>query len=161
MGTGYRILVFAHLLCVIGGFGFLGYSGLMLVAGRRRAAALGTLEATLTVGVLAETLVYGAIVFGIAAVGSSHAWGFGQAWVIISLALTVADIGVLHGVIRPAQRTYASLARALVSVGNPLAERPPEVGRIEALERRIALGWGAFNLVAVVVVGLMVFHPGA
>ncbi len=161
VGTGYELLLTLHLLCVIGGFGFLAYTGLTLVVGRRRGASVGTLEVTLQVSGLAELLVYGAFVFGGAAVGSSKVWGFGQTWVSTALALFVVDIGILHAVIKRSQREYVALARSLVSASSLPAGRPPAVDRIEDLERRIALGWGAFNLVAVVVVLLMVFQPGA
>jgi hypothetical protein len=161
VGTGYNLLLTLHLICVIGGFGFLAYSGLTLLVGRRRGAAIGTLEVTMQVSVLAELLVYGAFVFGVAAVGSSQAWGFGQTWVSLALALFVVDIGILHAVIRRSQRQYLSLARTLASVAAPSPTRPPEVDRIEGLEKRIALGWGLFNTVAVIVVFLMVFQPGA
>jgi hypothetical protein len=160
VGTGYQLLLTLHLLCVIGGFGFLAYSGLTLVVGRHRGAALGTLLVTQQVSGLAELLVYGAFLFGIGAVGSDKAWGFGQTWVAVALALYVADIGILHAVIKKSQREYVALARKLAAVESPVPGRPPEVGRIEHLERRISLGWGAFNVLAVVVVFLMVFKPG-
>ena len=161
MGTGFDVLLTLHLLCVVGGFGYLAYSGLTLVVGRRSGAALGTLEVSLQVGGLAELLVYGAFVFGVAAVGSSHHFGFGETWVWVSMALYLAAIGVLHGVIRRAQRQYAALARQVADTGGPVAGIAPELRRIEQLERRIAGGWGVFNIVVVAVLVLMVFRPGA
>jgi uncharacterized membrane protein len=161
VGTGYDILLSLHLLCVVGGFGYLAYSGLTLILGRRRGASIGTLEVTLQISTLAELLVYGAFVFGIAAVGSSHVWKFSQTWVSAALALYLVDVAILHAVIRRSQREYVGLARALATTAAPIPGRPPEVDRIEALERRIALGWGGFNVIAVVVVFLMVFQPGA
>jgi hypothetical protein len=175
VGNGYKLLLTLHLLCVIGGFGYLAYTGFTLLVGRHRGAAVGTLEVTLQVSVLAELLVYGALVFGVAAVGSSQAWGFGQTWVYLALILYLVDIGLLHAIIRPAQREYSTLAHrlaaapsgpatALSALAAALPELrsgpPPEVGRIESLEKRIALGWGLFNIVVVAVVFLMVFKPG-
>lgn len=160
MSTGFQLLLTLHLLCVIGGFGYLAYSGVTLVVGRRRGAAIGTLEVTLQVGVLAELLIYGAVVFGIAAVGSSGRWTFQQTWVWSALILYVVAIGILHGLIKRSQREYASLARQLSEVG-PVRQRPPEIDRIESLEQRIAVGWGVFNLLVVAVVCLMVWKPGA
>jgi hypothetical protein len=160
VGTGYNLLLTLHLLCVIGGFGFLAYSGLALVAGRYRGAPVGTLEVTLQLNGLAELLVYGAFVFGIAAVGSSKVWKFSQTWVYLAFALYLVDIGILHAVIKKSQREYVSLARKLASIEVAVPGRPAEVGRIEDLERRIAVGWGVFNVVVVVVVFLMVFRPG-
>lgn len=162
MGTGFDIFLLLHLLCVVGGFGYLAYSGLTLVLGRRRGAGLGTLEVTLQVGALAELLVYGAFVFGVAAVGSSgRHFGFGEAWVWVSMVLYAAAIGVLHGVVRPGQKEYAALARRVAASEGPIATIAPEVRRIERLEQRIAGGWGVFNIVVVAVLVLMVFRPGA
>ncbi|MHB8506377.1 MAG: hypothetical protein ACYDEN_11785 [Acidimicrobiales bacterium] len=161
MGTGFDILLTLHLFCVVGGFGYLAYSGLTLVVGRRRGAALGTLEVTLQVGGLAELLVYGAFVFGVAAVGSSHRFGFGETWVWASTTLYLVAIGVLHGVIRRSQKEYVAAARQLTETRGPVAGIAPEVRRIERLEQRIAGGWGVFNLVVVAVLVLMVFRPGA
>ncbi len=161
MGTGYDILLTLHLICVIGGFGYLAYSGLTLVAGRRRGAAVGTLEITLQVGVLAELLVYGAVIFGIGAVGSSHAWKFSQTWVWLAIILYVVDLGVLHAVIKKGQRQYKSLATALADHTGPTPDRPAAADRIEGLERRVALGWGVFNVVTIAVVALMVWRPGS
>jgi uncharacterized membrane protein len=160
VGIGYNLLLTLHLICVIGGFGFLAYSGLTLVVGRHRGAAIGTLEVSLQMSVLAELLVYGAFIFGLAAVGSSDAWKFGQTWVYLALVLYVVDVGILHAVIKPGQREYAAVAHRLTSVDAPGAGRPPEVGRIDQLEKRIGLGWGLFNVIAIAVVFLMVFQPG-
>jgi uncharacterized membrane protein len=159
--TGYDILLTLHLLCVIGGFGFLGYTGLTLVVGRRRGASVGTLEVALQVGQLAELFVYGAALFGIGAVGSSHGWKFGQTWIWLALVGYVIDIGLLHAVIKKSQREYVGLAQRLAEVGGRSKERPPEVARIESIERRISLGWGGFNVVTIAVVALMVWRPGA
>jgi hypothetical protein len=161
VGTGYEILLTLHLLCAIGGFGYLAYSGLALQLGRRRGAAIGTLEVLSQISGLAELLVYGAFVFGVAAVGSSHSWSFSQAWVIAALALYLAALGVLHGMIRPARKEYTALAAALVAKEAPSPGPPPEVDRIASLERRIVRGWGIFNVVVVAVVVLMVVRPGA
>ena len=161
MGTGYDLLVTLHLLCVIGGFGFLAYTGFTLAVGRHRGAAVGTLEVTLQVSALAELLIYGALVFGVAAVGSSHVWGFGQTWVYLALTLYLVDIAILHGVIRSSQREYAALATGLAAAPPASgAGPPPELARIDQLERRIGVGWGVFNIIVVAVVFLMVFKPG-
>ncbi|HET9070418.1 MAG TPA: DUF2269 family protein [Acidimicrobiales bacterium] len=160
MGPGYDVLLVLHLLCVIGGFGYLAYSGLVLVLGRRRGASLGTLEVTQQVGTLAEMLIYGAFVFGIAAVGSSHRWHFGDTWVWVSIVLFVVAVGLLHGVIRRSQREYAALANRVAASSGPVASDDPQVVRIERLERRLVAGWGAFNLFVVAVVALMVVRPG-
>jgi uncharacterized membrane protein len=161
VGPAYDALLVAHLICVVGGFGYLGYGGLVLTLGRRRGAALGTLEVTQQVGALAELAVYGAFVFGVAAIGVSGRWSFSQTWVWISMALYLAAIGVLHGVVRAGQREYTTLARRVAASSGPVAREDADVVRIESLERRIVAGWGVFNLVVTAVLVLMVVRPGA
>jgi hypothetical protein len=89
--AGFRIVVLLHLLCVIGGFGGLAYNGLYLTLARRRAVGAGeVVEVNRQVSGLAELLVYGAVLFGLAAVGSSRSVdGFDQAWVVAALYLMV------------------------------------------------------------------------
>jgi hypothetical protein len=164
VSTWYHVLLLVHLLCVIGGFGTLAYNGLYLSLARRRgpASSLGALELNQLVSVPAELLVYGAFVFGIAAVAaSSSTWKFSQAWVSAAFALFIVDVGILHGLVKPAQRRYVALCGRLVSAGPEVEPRTTEVATLTALEKRISLGWGLFNLIVVVVVYLMVFKPGA
>lgn len=162
MGTGFKVLVGLHLVCVIGGFGLLAYGGLYLSLARRRGPdAAGLMEVNRLVSALAELLVYGAVLFGLAAVGASgRAYRFTQLWVWLAFALYVADVGVLHGLIKPTQRQYASTMAELATTPETPSVRPPQVARLDELERRIGLGWGAFNVVVLAVVFLMVFKPG-
>lgn len=165
MGTAYHLLVLGHLLCVIAGFGALAYNGLFLSLARRRGAAgLTAMDVNRQVSGLAELLVYGAFLFGVAAVATSSShWTFGQGWVAAALGLFVVDVGILHGVIKRNQRRYLALADRLAALSLDAGGRPGagDVARLDSLERRVAAGWGAFNLVVVAVVYLMVFRPGA
>lgn len=164
MGTWLKALVALHLVCVVGGFGYLAYSGVTLIVGRRRGAALGTLEVTIQVSALAELLLYGAFLFGVAAVGASSTWNFGQTWVWLALLIYLAAIGVLHGAVRRPRREYVALARKLASASSPSGQglvAHSDVERVESLERRISAAWGAFNVLTVVAICLMVFKPGA
>lgn len=163
MGTVYNVLFVAHLVCVIGGFGGLAYSGLYLaLASRRGPDALAVVDVNRQVGQLAELLVYAAFLLGLALIRSSHAmWSFSQAWVPIAVVLFVVAISVLHGLIRPAQRRYRTVAEALTAVTVPYESVvPPEVATLDGLARRISVGWATFDLVAVGIVVLMVFKPG-
>jgi hypothetical protein len=126
---------------------------------------VAALEVNQQVSGMAEMLVYGAFLFGIAAVAASSShWTFGQAWVSAAFALFLVDVGILHGLIRPAQREYRALAArlAMASVGGAGGDAGPAEGeRLGALERRASLGWGVFNLIVVAVMYLMVFKPGS
>ncbi|MBO0693484.1 MAG: hypothetical protein J2P58_11350 [Acidimicrobiaceae bacterium] len=168
MSTTYRILVMAHLLCVVAGFGSLAYNGLFLSLARRRGGpGIAAVEINGQVSGFAELLIYGAFLFGIAAVAtSSSRWDFGQAWVSAAFALFIVAVGVLHGLIKRSQREYLTLARRhattpAMASGAGSTDASPEVAQLNALEKRISLGWGLFNVIVVVVIYLMVFKPGA
>jgi hypothetical protein len=166
VGTAYWLLVLGHLLCVVGGFGALAYNGLFLSLARRRGAAgAAALEVNQQVSGMAEMLVYGAFLFGIAAVAASSShWSFSQAWVSTAFGLFLVDVGILHGLIKRSQREYQALSTRLAAVpaGGVGGEAgPADVERLDALERRVSVGWGLFNLIVVAVVYLMVFKPGS
>jgi hypothetical protein len=164
-------MLLAHLLCVIGGFGSLAYNGLYVSLARRRGSAgAAALDINRQVSGLAELLIYGAFLFGIAAVATSQStWKFSQAWVWLAFALFILDVGILHGLIRRSQREYLALTARLASLpayqagGDSGGGAPPpaEVARLTAMEKRVSLSWGLFNFIVVVVVYLMVFRPGA
>ncbi len=161
--TGFRIFVLLHLVCVVGGFGALAYNGLYLsLARKRKVGTAAVVEVNRQVSGLAELLVYGVGLFGIAAVGSSNStYGFGEAWVSAALVLYVTDLAILHGWIRRHQRRYAAVSAALVAAtATPVTGRPPEIAEMAVLERRIAAGWGVFNAIVLIVIYLMVFTPG-
>ncbi|HET6965177.1 MAG TPA: hypothetical protein VFH58_10430 [Acidimicrobiales bacterium] len=163
MGTGFHVLVLLHLICVVGGFGGLAYNALYMSLAQRRPAG-GTsavLEVNRMVSGLAEALVYAAVLFGIAAVGASHKHiGFGDAWVSAALAVAVAAVGVLHGWIRPNQRRYAAVVEKLETPAGAGESRETEVADLRSYEKRVGLGWGAFNVLVIGAVYLMVFQPG-
>ena len=166
MSTGFKVLVLLHILCVVGGFGSLAYNGLYLSLAQRRAAG-GTsavLEINKMVSGLGELLMYAALLFGIGAVGASQSHvKFGDAWVSAALAVFVVDIAVLHGWLRPNHRRYSEVVGRLekpLAEGETLESREGEVGVLRSLERRVGIGWGAFNLLVIGALYLMVFRPG-
>ncbi|HUY60457.1 MAG TPA: hypothetical protein VMW49_01145 [Candidatus Dormibacteraeota bacterium] len=55
----------------------------------------------------------------------------------------------------------AAVMVGLAAVGASDGTWPVIVAGLEQHERRVALGWGVFNLAVVVVVVLMAFKPGA
>ena len=163
MSTGYNVLVLLHLLCVVGGFGGLAYNGLYLLLSRRRNGAAVVLEINGLVSSLSELLTYAAFVLGLAAIGASHStYKFSQAWVSAAFAIFLALVGIHHGFIRPQRRRYDTLSAELAGRSPaPSGERPSdELSALERLEKRIALGWGVFNIGVVVIIYLMVFKPG-
>ena len=166
-GSFYRLLVLLHVVCAVGGFGALVYGGLVLELARRRgeAAAAGVLAVYGQISQLGEILVYGVLLFGIGAVvASGHRRSFSQAWVAAGLAVLVVMVGVLHGLVRPAERRYrhAMLELAQLPVATPPA-RPAGMAELQAqldgLRRRVSAGWGAFNVLLLGALYLMVFKP--
>lgn len=163
MGTGFDVLVLFHVICVVGGFGGLAYNALyMSLAQRRRAGGTSAvLEVNRMVSGLAEALVYAAVLFGVGAVGASHKHiGFGDAWVSAALAVAVVAIGVLHGWIRPNQRRYSAVVDQLETPAAAGVSRDEEVAALRSYEKRVGLGWGAFNVLVIGALYLMVFQPG-
>jgi hypothetical protein len=166
MTVGFRILVMLHILCVIGGFGAVAYNGLYASLAHRRASggqgSGAILEVNTLVSALAELVIYAALLFGIAAVAASHsAVKFSQAWVSAAFAIYLVDIGILHGWIRRNQRLYMAVAAQVEAANPPPGSRPDGLADLDRLEKRVALGWGAFNVLVVVAVYFMVFKPGS
>lgn len=167
MGTAFDVLVLLHVLCIIGGFGGLVYNGLYLSLAQRRpgGGTSAVLEVNRLVSSLGEALIYAALLFGIGTVAASHKKiGFGDAWVSAAFGAYVAILGVLHGWIRPNWRRYSAVVGRLekpVEPGEVLQARQADVETLKALERRVGLGWGVFNLLLIGAVYLMVFTPGS
>ncbi|MHB1497282.1 MAG: hypothetical protein ACYCXN_05155 [Acidimicrobiales bacterium] len=166
-GTGwpYHLLVLLHIICAVGGFGAVMYRGFSLDLARRQgsagAAEAGVLAVQGQVSQFAEILIYGVVVFGVAAIGESgHSSQFSKAWVIAGLVVYFVMLGVLHGMVRPAERSYRStlLELAQVPPTKPPA-RPPQFAQLDSLRRRISAGTGLFNVLLIGALYLMVFKP--
>ena len=108
-----------------------------------------------------EVLLYGAGVFGVvaAATGGSRT-SFARPWVSAALVVFVVMVGLLHGLVRPAERRYraAMLELAQAPAMAPPA-RPPQLAELDRLYRRIGVGMGLFNILLLGVIYLMVFKP--
>jgi hypothetical protein len=164
VSTGFKVLLFLHVLCVIGGFGALAYNALYMNLAQRRAGG-GTgavIEVNRLVSGLAEMLVYAALLFGIGAVSAGHpSIGFGDAWVSAALGVYLADVALLHAWIRPRQRGYADVVGRLEAPPVQGVSRDGDVAELKKLERQVSFGWAAFNILVVGAVYLMVFQPGS
>jgi uncharacterized membrane protein len=162
-GWLYQFFVLLHIICAVGGFGGLFYGAFVLDLARRRgdAAAAGVLTVYGQVSRVAEVLVYGVAVFGAAAISQSgHQSDFNKPWVYAAVGVFVVMVGVLHGLVRPAERHYrrTMLELAQMPAVAPPA-RPPQLARLEALNRRIGAGMGIFNVALLGALYLMVFKP--
>ena len=164
-GWAYNLLVLLHIICAVGGFGAMMYRGFVLDLARRRgnagAAEAGVIVVYGQISQFAEILIYGVVVFGVAAIGESgRPTEFHHAWVIAALVVYFIMVGVLHGMVRPAERAYRRTVLELAQVPpvTPPA-RPPQLARLDNLHRRISGGTGLINVLLLGVLYLMVFQP--
>lgn len=164
-GWLYQLLVLLHIVCAVGGFGAMMYRGFVLDLARRRgsagAAEAGVIAVYGQVSQFAEILIYGVVVFGVAAIGESgHSAEFHRAWVVAALVVYFVMVGVLHGVVRPAERAYRRTILELAQVPpvKPPA-RPPQLAQLDSLHRRISGGTGLVNVLLLGALYLMVFKP--
>jgi len=146
-GAGYRLMLLLHILSVLVGFGPWMLNGVLPA----RAAKLSDGEsrvvnlANFTVSRASQFGMYAALIFGMGTLGlaKKHTIDFSDAWVSVSLVLWIAIIGVLHGLVLPAQRQLGA-----------------GEGDRAKLTQRQSLGVSIINLLVIVVVVLMIFEPG-
>jgi hypothetical protein len=146
-GGAYKVFLALHLLSVIVGFGPWFLNGLIpaRALGAEAGEGQSLSRANLQVSTISQYAIYGVIVFGAATLGSAHKHtiDFGDAFVYVSIILWVGIVGVLHGLILPAQRGLAAGS-----------------GDRAALTQRQSLGAAALNLLVLVAIVLMVWEPG-
>ncbi len=162
-GGLYKFFVLLHVVCVVGGFGAIIYRSFVLDLARRRGyvVAAGVLGVFAQVAQLGEFLLYGAGLFGIlaAATGGSQT-SFSRPWVGAALGVFVVMVGTLHGLVRPAERRYrAALLELAQTPAMAPPARPPQLGELDRLYRRIGVGMGVFNALLLGALYLMVFKP--
>lgn len=150
----YALFKILHLVTVVYGIGGVGLNGLYgakaKAAGPNGGAAIG--QANYDVSMVAEKLIYAIPVTGIIMlfVNDGHGWELSDTWVSLSIALYVVALGISHAVVMPSHKRM----NELMASGPPNAET-------EALEKKLAAGGMALNLLAVAIIVLMVWKPGA
>lgn len=160
--VAFQVLVFLHIACAVGGFGGLVYRALGLELARHRgdAATAGVLDVYGQVSGVAEALVYGVFVFGLAALAVGHGHEFHKPWAPIAAGVYIVMLGLLHGVVKPAEKRYrATLLDLAQSPAVAPPARPPHRAELDRLYRRLSGGMGAFNILLLVALYLMVFKP--
>ena len=149
-GGLYNFFVLLHVVCVVGGFGAIVYRSFVLDLARRRGYAVAA-------GVLG---VFGQVVAGrrvpalrgrpvrvLAAVTGGSQTSFSRPWVGAALGVYVVMVGVLHGLVRPAERRYrAALLELAQTPAMAPPARPPQLAELDRLYRRIGAGMGIFNV---------------
>jgi uncharacterized membrane protein len=160
-GSLYRLLLLLHIGCAVLGFGALAFNGVLRLRARDHDGdvELFILDENAFVTRIAEYLVYGVLVFGLlVSLTSQSEWLPSQSWLSLSILLYMIELGLLHGIIHRKEREYRSLLRK-VNAGRA-DDTSDEVAQLERLEQQISWGWGAFDVVFLVILYLMVFTPG-
>ena len=159
MGTNsgiYKLLFLLHLIAVVGGLGTVVLNGVYAAKAKATGGQGGTAisVANYEVSGVAEKLIYTIPLWGILMVlVSDDAIEFGDTWIWLSMLLYVVAIGISHAVMIPGHRRYNELAAA---------EGGPSVGtEAQGLEKKLAGGGTALNLLLVVLIALMIWKPGA
>jgi uncharacterized membrane protein len=164
--TGYRIVLVAHILFAIVGFGAVVLNGVYAAQMRSRKGpgALAIFEANFKVSKIGQYCIYVVFVLGLALVGmSDKAWKFDQTWIWLSITLYVIATGISHGLLWPRVRRVGVLMREMVNAGPPAGAGgpPPQALELEKIGPQLAMLGMTLNLFLVAILVLMVFRPGA
>ena len=167
MGTGstlYRLVLLAHIIVAVVGFGGLFTHTLYTARALRMPAepARVVLGATASAAKVAHYALYALLAFGIALVAlSDGAIGFGATWISASFVVWFVIVGAAHGLVRPTIARLQERAEALaddVATGGSrtLADDTEAIG----LTGRLRAGDGLIELLLLVALGLMIWQPG-
>jgi hypothetical protein len=166
--TAYRIVLLLHILCAIIGFGAVILNGIYGREAKKRPGpgGLAIAEANYTVSSIAEYFIYAVFVFGLGLVGlSDKVWKFSQTWIWLAVVLYVIGIGVSHGVLFPSARRMKALVAEMVAAGPPPADAPPgpppQAAEMGQLEKKLGAASTFLHVLLVVIIGLMIWKPGA
>ena len=155
----FELLVFLHLVAVVVGIGTVFLNGVYANISMKRQGAegLAVSEANFEVSALAEKFIYAIPVFGILAVlASDDAYDFAETWIWLSTLLYVIAIGISHSIVIPGHRRMNELSRAMGSGQGGQAEGE----EMASIGKRMAPAGLALDLLALVIIGLMVWKPG-
>ena len=142
--TGFRIFLLLHILAVIVAFApafvWPVASVRLKKAGKQPGPIIGSMAAGNTAQVHGPALVLAGL-FGFAMIGmSDKAWKFSQSWVSAALVVWLAMIGLVFGLMLP-------------------AEKKAHAGD-EAAEKRISMVGGILHLLLLVMLYVMIWKPG-
>jgi len=155
----FKFVLLLHLLTVIVGFGGVMLNALYVRQAQRRPGAdgLAVLEANFAVSSVAEKVIYAVPILGLALIGmSDKLYKFSQTWVWLSLLLFIVGVGIVHGLVIPAEKKTMALLRRQVD-GDADPSIPTE---LESLGKKRDIGGMTLSLILVVIVYLMVWRPG-
>jgi hypothetical protein len=170
MGTNsgiYKLLLVAHILCAIIGFGAVYLNALygQQVRKRRGREGLAVYEANFFVSGVGQYFIYAVFVFGILLVlTSDDAWKFSQTWVWLAMALYIVALAVSHGILLPTVKRMGVLMREMVDAGPPAggapAGPPPQAAEMETLGKRVGATGAFLDIMVIVILAIMIWKPG-
>jgi uncharacterized membrane protein len=162
-----KLLLLLHLTCVVVGIGGVMLNGVYGIQAKNRPGpgGLAITEANEAVSKIAEYFIYGIPVFGILLVLRIDGFEFSQTWIGLSILLYIVALGISHGVMFPTVKKMVALQRELVAMGPPPAGAPaggppPQVAQLEAHGKKLGTFGPMLNIIAVAIIGLMIWKPG-
>ncbi len=108
-------------------------------------------------------IIYTVPLFGFGLIGvSDGVWEFSQTWILLSMVLYAVALTVALTILKPTAKDQIALMKELT--GGPASGAasgpPPQVARLEANGKKLAMA-GTFNsVVLVVIIALMIWKPG-
>ena len=145
----YDVLLLAHIVCAIGGFGANGLAGLY-ASQLYPTASEGALKYFSSPKFYAEKLIYLVPVFGLIMISVSHGVSeLAKPWIIFGLGTWIIAIGVAQVLVWPAERGVAQA----VSAGAGGSD-------VKILARRLARGAMILDVIFLVTFVLMIAQPG-
>ncbi len=163
--TGYRLLLFGHLLCVIVGF---GSTFVYPIIGNHASKVRGVGAAEISNAseksgkFLTEPFILGAGAFGIAMAAMGSTYDFGTKFVQMALGIYVVALVFSFGVHIPNLGKMNKLANELAAMGPPpagAAGPPPQAVEMEKRGNDARRNGGILSLLFVVILVLMVWKP--
>jgi uncharacterized membrane protein len=161
------VLLLLNITSVVVGIGGVMLNGVYGIQAKKRPGpgGLAITEANEAVSNIAEYVVYLIPVFGILLVLRIDGFEFSQTWVWLAILLYVTALGIVHGIMVPTVKKMITLQRELVAMGPPpegapAGGPPPQVAQLEAHGKKLGTFGPVLNIIAVVIIGLMIWKPG-
>ncbi len=159
----YKFFLVIHITSVVVGIGAVMLNGLYAQQTQKRQGPTGraVFEANFYVSGIAEYIIYTIPIWGFVLIGlSDSAWKFSQVWIWLSLVLYVIALGISHGLMVPNSKKILGLMNEIEQGPPPAGGPPPQAAKIADLGKQLGVGGATLNVIAVVIIGLMVWKPG-
>lgn len=162
--SGYRLLLLAHLLCVIVGFGSTFVYPLLGAESKKRQGATGAAitDASLaTSRIVTAPFIYGAAFFGVLLVAAGP-YDWRDLWVQASITLVLVAMAFAAFVHTPNLHRMAELGHELAAMGAPPAESagpPPQATEMATRGKAAARNGGVLHVLFLVILILMIWKP--